>query len=59
MWFGAMMLWMVVFWVAVVVLGVWLASVLFPRVPPPPEPTPRGILNARYARGERRSPRSR
>ena len=30
MWFGAMMLWMVAFWVGVVVLGVWLASLLFP-----------------------------
>ena len=52
MWFGAMMLWMLAFWVGVVVLGVWLASLLFPRVPTTSQPAPREILDARYARGE-------
>jgi plastocyanin len=46
-WFGAMMLWMVAFWVGVVVLGVWLASLLFPRVPTTSQPAPREILDDR------------
>jgi uncharacterized membrane protein len=53
MWFGAMVLWMVVFWVGVVVLALWVAGLLFPRMPAaPPQSTPRDILDARYARGE-------
>lgn len=52
MWFGAMMAWMVAFWVGVVVLGAWLASLLFPRVSATSQPAPREILAARYARGE-------
>lgn len=52
MWFGGMMLWMVVFWVGVVVLAVWLAGLLFPRVTQAPQLAPREILQGRYARGE-------
>ncbi len=52
MWFGGMMLWMVVFWVGVVVLAVWLAGLLFPRMSQGAQSSPREILNARYARGE-------
>ncbi len=50
MWFGAMMLWMVAFWVGVVVLGVWLASLLFPRVPAVSQP-------AELSRDDRREDR--
>ncbi len=50
--FGLMWLWMVAVWIGVVVLAVWAAGRLFPRVPPPREPTPREILNRRYARSE-------
>jgi len=52
MWFGGMMLWMVLFWIGVVVLAVWVAGQLFPRVSPGAEQSARGILRARYARGE-------
>ena len=49
--FGAMVLWMAVFWVGVIALAMWVASLLFPRVGPA-RPSPRTILQARYARGE-------
>ena len=49
---GLMWLWMVAFWIGVVFLAVWASGLLFPRVPSPPEPTPRDILETRYARGE-------
>jgi len=49
---GLMWLWMGAVWITVVVLAVWAAGQLFPRVPSPREPTPREILAARYARGE-------
>lgn len=52
MWFGGMMLWMVLFWVGVVVLAVWLAGQLFPRVSQGTQQSSREILQARYARGE-------
>ncbi len=51
MWFGGMFLWMALFWVGVIVLAIWVASLLFPRVPAA-QPSPRAILQARYARGE-------
>lgn len=49
---GLMWLWMVAFWIGVVVLAVWAAGRLFPRVPSPRPAPPREILDARYARGE-------
>lgn len=49
--FGAMVLWMAVFWVGVIALAMWVASLLFPRVPAA-RPSPREVLQARYARGE-------
>ena len=52
MWFGAMMLSMVALWVGVILLAVWLAGKLFPRVPETPVQSPREILKSRYARGE-------
>ncbi len=51
MWFGGMLLWMAVFWVGVIALAMWVASLLFPRVPAA-RPSPREVLQARYARGE-------
>ena len=51
MWFGGMLLWMALFWVGVIALALWVASLLFPRVPAA-QPSPRAILQARYARGE-------
>jgi len=48
--FGLMWLWMVAFWIGVVVLAVWAAGLLFPRVPS--APTPREFLETRDARGE-------
>ena len=51
MWFGGMLLWMALFWVGVIALAMWVASLLFPRVPAA-QPSPRAILQARYARGE-------
>ena len=51
MWFGGMLLWMALFWVGVIVLAIWVAGLLFPRVPAA-QPSPRAILQARYARGE-------
>lgn len=50
MW-GGMMLWMLIFWVAVVVLAIWAASWLFPSTASP-SPSARDILDLRYARGE-------
>jgi uncharacterized membrane protein len=52
--FSGMIVWMVVFWVGAVALGVWLASLLFPSVPaaPPPRESPGEILRRRYALGE-------
>jgi len=50
--FGLMWLWMVAFWIGVMVLAVWAAGQLFPHVPSPRLPTPREILDARFARGE-------
>ncbi|MDR7451316.1 MAG: SHOCT domain-containing protein [Armatimonadota bacterium] len=50
--FGLMWLWMAAFWIGVVALAVWAAGRLFPGVPSPRTPTPREILDARYARGE-------
>ncbi len=50
--FGVMWLWVLAFWISVVVLAVWAAGRLFPRVPSPRTPTPREILDTRYARGE-------
>lgn len=47
-----MWLWMAAFWVGVVALAVWVAGRLFPHVPPPRPPSPREILDARFARGE-------
>ena len=47
-----MWLWMVAFWIAIVVLAVWAAGLLFPRVPSPPTSTPRDILERRHVRGE-------
>ena len=52
MWFGAMMLSMVAFWAGVIVLAVWLAGKLFPRVPETAVQSPHEILKSRYARGE-------
>ncbi|HET8679864.1 MAG TPA: SHOCT domain-containing protein [bacterium] len=52
MWFGGMMLWMVLFWVGVVVLAVWMVGSLFPRVPQGAQQSAREILQTRYARGE-------
>jgi len=51
MWFGGMLLWMALFWVGVIALAIWVASLLFPRVPAA-RPSPREVLQARYARGE-------
>jgi len=51
MWFGGMLLWMALFWVGVIALAMWVASLLFPRVPAA-RPSPREVLQARYARGE-------
>ncbi len=51
MWFGGMLLWMAVFWVGVIALAMWVASLLFPRMLAA-QPSPRAILQARYARGE-------
>ncbi len=51
MWFGGMLLWMAVFWVGVIALAMWVASLLFPGVPAA-RPSPREVLQARYARGE-------
>jgi len=51
MWFGGMLLWMALFWVGVIALAMWVASLLFPRVPAA-QPSPRAILQARYAQGE-------
>lgn len=51
MWFSGMVLWMAAFWVGVIVLAIWVAGLLFPRVPAA-HPSPREILQARYARGE-------
>ncbi len=54
MWFAGMLAWMVVVWVGVIVLGIWVASLLFPRVPPAshPQAPPGDILKRRYALGE-------
>ncbi len=63
---GWMMLWMVIFWVAVVGVALWLLSRLFPGARPASgsqQPSTNGtamggsgraldILNERYARGE-------
>jgi len=35
----------------VIALAIWVASLLFPRVPAA-RPSPREVLQARYARGE-------
>ncbi len=51
MWFGGMLLWMAVFWVGVIALAMWVASLLFPRVPAA-RPSPHEVLQTRYARGE-------
>jgi len=51
MWFGGMLLWMALFWVGVIALAIWVAGLLFPRVPAA-RPSPREVLQARYARGE-------
>ena len=40
MWFGGMLLWMALFWVGVIVLAIWVAGLLFPRVPAA-QPSPR------------------
>jgi uncharacterized membrane protein len=50
-WAG-MMLWMLVFWISILVLAFALASWLFPAGPTASSSTARGILDARYARGE-------
>lgn len=34
--FGGMMLWIVLFWVGVIALAIWVAGLLFPRVPAAP-----------------------
>ena len=49
---GLMWLWMVAIWIGVVVLAVWAAGLLFPRVPSPRTSTRRDVLEKRYARGE-------
>ncbi len=36
--FGLMWLWMVLIWIGIVVLAVWAAGLLFPRVPSPRGP---------------------
>ena len=51
MWFGGMLLWVAAFWVGVIALAMWVASLLFPRVPAA-QPSPPELLQARYARGE-------
>jgi len=51
MWFSGKVLWMAAVWVGVIVLAIWVAVLLFPRMPAAPA-SPRAILQARYARGE-------
>ncbi len=58
---GIGIIWMILFWGAIILLVVWLISALFPKFPAPPTtPSPPGasaaaaleILRQRYARGE-------
>ena len=53
---GLGLLLMVIFWAALIVLGVWLVRTLFPHAKQPPaasyDLTAREILDRRFARGE-------
>jgi len=49
---GLIWLWMLAIWIMIVLLAVWAAGLLFPRVPSPGTSTPRDILEGRHARGE-------